>query len=261
MDRFARWTLFAACLTAGIGAAPAARAQTPTGDLELHVGVPSGYDLSETSVLIRNNAIGYFGIVNFGGGFGPFAVVHLPAGSGYTAAVTSTPLGGGACSGMNPGFPIFEGSNSTLFVNLLCERLPAGGGTNGDVNLHLGVPAGWTLDQISVKIQNPTIGYSGSVNFSGGGTGPFSVTNLPAANGYTATISATNAISGVGTAGVCSGSNPSFAIFADATTINYVRIDCTRPPGVAALGRYVAGLAVALALTGWLTTRRRRLAQ
>ena len=260
MHRFARRTLFAVCLTAGITAPPAALGQAPTGNMNLHLGVPVGYELEVTSVLIRNTAIGYMGTVNFGGGSGPFSVIGLPAGNGYIVTVTSTPVGGGACSGINPDFPIFENTTTTVYASLACERSGSGQGPNGNLNLHLGVPASWTLNETSVHIQNTSIGYSGTVIF-GGGSGPLSVTNLPAANGYTATIASTAGVSAIGAVGTCSGSAPSFPIFADATTINYMRIDCARPPGVPALGAYVPLLAVGLGLVGSLAVRRRRRAQ
>jgi hypothetical protein len=144
-------------------------------------------------------------------------------------------------------------------VGLVCERFPPESGPNGNVNLHLGVPAGWTIDETTVQIQNTTIGYSGTVNF-GGGAGPLKVNNLPAANGYVATITSSG-VSGVGTPGTCGGFNSSFPIFVDATTINYVPINCARPAGVPALGRYVPLLAVGLGLVGSVVARRRRRAQ
>lgn len=107
-----------------IGVVPAAQAQAATGNMNLHLGVPAGVTLGETSLRVDNASTGYSGLVIFSAGSGPFMVTSLPVASGYAANVTSAVVGGGTCTGSNAGFPIFENGTTIVFVNLTCQLPP-----------------------------------------------------------------------------------------------------------------------------------------
>jgi hypothetical protein len=254
VHRFARRVSFIVCLMAGIAAPSAAHGQTPTGTMNLSLGVPAGFELDESSVKIVNTSTGFSGTVNNGGGPGPFQVTHLPVANGYSAEVTATPAGGGACSGINRDFPIFADTLTVAVVNLVCQRFPPSTGPNGNMNLHLSVPAGWTVEEGSVHIENTALGFSGTVNFTGG-PGPFLVSHLPAADSYRAEVVASPV--GGDAVGNCTGRNLDFPIFDGSSTLVFIQLNCQRPPGVPALGSHTPLLAAALALAGCLARRRR----
>lgn len=111
-----------------------------------------------------------------------------------------------------------------LMAGIAAPLAAHGQAPTGTMNLSLGVPAGFELDDSSVAILNTSTGFSGSVN-NGGGPGPFQVTHLPVANGYSAEVTAVPA-----GGGTCSGINRDFPIFADTLTVVYVSLVCQRFP-------------------------------
>jgi hypothetical protein len=122
--------------------------------------------------------------------------------------------------------------------------------STGNLNVHLGPPAGTTLTSTTLRISSPSASTSSTVA-EPGGTGPFAVNGLPVAVDYTISVMS-NSSGGL----VCTGSSAPFSIEANTTTILFVSLTCASP--VPALSAGHAGiLAAALLLLAVLVIRRR----
>jgi len=102
-----------------------ADAQTETGTMNLHLGIPLGTILLESSVEISNPSIGFSEVVQEPRGPGEFAVTGLPPANGYTVYVVSRSTNGSLCSGFDDGFPIAANTTTIVFANLTCVPLSA----------------------------------------------------------------------------------------------------------------------------------------
>lgn len=122
--------------------------------------------------------------------------------------------------------------------------------STGNLNVHLGPPAGTTLISTTLRVASPSASTSSTVS-EPGGTGPFAVNGLPVAADYTTSVTS-NSSGGL----VCTGSSAPFSIEANTTTILFVSLTCASP--VPALSAGHAGvLAASLLLLAVFVLRRR----
>ena len=121
--------------------------------------------------------------------------------------------------------------------------------STGNVNVHLGPPAGTTLIATTLRLSSPSTSTSRTVA-EGAGTGPFAVNNLPIASDYVASVTS-NSSGGL----VCTGSSAVFPVETDTTTILFVSLTCAAPvPALSA--RHAGILAAALLLLAAIARRR-----
>jgi hypothetical protein len=139
-----------------------------------------------------------------------------------------------------------------LAIGMTARTADAQVGT-GTMNLHLLLPPGTGLTQTWADTSNASIGWNQVIVF-GGGTGPFTLTALPAANGYRASVSA---ISTLGE--LCTGFDENVPVAANETTIVVVSLTCVPPSAVKApaIGRFTPVLGLSLAALGAIALRRR----
>lgn len=122
--------------------------------------------------------------------------------------------------------------------------------STGNLNVHLGPPAGTILTSTTLRISSPSTSTSLSIA-EGGGTGPFAVNNLPIASDYVASVTS-NSSGGL----VCTGSSAPFLVEANTTTILFVSLTCAAPVPALSAG-HAAVLAASLLLLAVFVLRRR----
>jgi hypothetical protein len=87
------------------------------GTINVHVSVPGGRTLTQSSVIVLNPSLGVEKTAEFGGGFGPFVMTDLPQGPSYSLGITSQATTGEVCSGTTLGFFVVNNLTTIVAVN------------------------------------------------------------------------------------------------------------------------------------------------
>ena len=123
--------------------------------------------------------------------------------------------------------------------------------STGNLNVHLGPPAGTTLISTTLRTSSPSASVS-RTDVEGGGNGAFAVNGLPVASDYTTSVTSSSS-GGL----VCTGSSAPFSVEENTTTILFVSLTCASPvPALSA--RHAGILAAALLALAAVAARRRR---